>query len=475
MKSYKAIIGGEDVDTGAWIEVVNPSTGEALARVAEGGAAEIEAALGAAAEALPAWAARQPSERAAVLARMAELVREQGDELALTESRDTGKPLSQAQADVRTAARYFEFYSRVCESLYGDTIPGPAGRFIYTVREPLGVTGHIIPWNYPLQIAARTIAPALAVGNCCVLKPAEDAPITPMVLGRIGREAGLPAGALNVVPGYGETAGAALASSPKIGHLSFTGSREVGVLVAQSAAANIVPVALELGGKSPNIVFADADIERATATVKTALLQNSGQTCSAGTRLIVERSIHEPMVKALKQMFESAVIGQGETDPDLGPLISGVQLERVRGFVERGGSAAELIVGGRQAQVADAPGGNYFEATIFDRVPSDSEIGREEVFGPVLTVSPFEDEDEAIEVANATDYGLVAGVWTADSSRAQRFARAIESGQVFVNGYGAGGGVELPFGGFKQSGIGREKGIEAMVHYTQTKTVALEF
>jgi aldehyde dehydrogenase (NAD+) len=476
MRRHMSIIGGSPVDGGDWIDVLDPSTGERFAQVSRCGSAEVEAAVDAAERAAAAgWATAPPPERAEVLERIAALIRRDAESLAEDETRDTGKPLRQAKADVATAARYFEFYARASETLYGDTIPGPRGRFIYTLREPLGVTAHIIPWNYALQITARTVAPALATGNCCVLKPAEDAPVTPLRLAELALEAGLPPGAFNVIPGYGEEAGAALAASPRIGHMSFTGSREVGVLVAQAAVANIVPVGLELGGKSPNVVFADADVDRAIATVRTALLQNAGQTCSAGTRLLVERPIHERVVANLRESFEHCTIGPGLADPDLGPLISSTQHERVSGFVAEAREQATLVCGGGRPENGDLPPGHYFSATLFDDVPTDARIAREEVFGPVLAVTPFDDDDEAANIANATDYGLVAGVWSRDIGRAQALVRRIQAGQVYVNGYGAGGGVELPFGGYKQSGIGREKGIEALHHYTQTKTVAVEF
>lgn len=472
MKQLKAVIGGEEVETGSWMPVIDPATGEPFAEVAECGEAEVDAAVGAAREALPGWRSRPPRERSALLLELSKLIARDAQELARLESTDTGKPLSQALADVNVASRYFEFCSQGLVAITGETIPVGPERFAFTIREPHGVTGHIIPWNYPIQIACRTIAPALAMGNCCVLKGAEEAPVTPTALGRLALEAGFPPGVLNVLVGRGETAGAALASHPGIGHLSFTGSREVGVLVTQAAARNIVPTALELGGKSPQVVFADAALPTALETVVKALLQNAGQTCTAGTRLLVERKVQAEAVETLAGAFASASVGPGIEDPDLGPLISARQRDRVTGFVERAREDASLVTGG--SPIAERDPGFFFEPTIFDDVPPEAEIAQEEIFGPVLSVIPFDDVDHAIELANVTDYGLNAGVWTADLAAAQEMVAGIEAGQVYVNGYGAGGGVELPFGGYKASGFGREKGLEAMLHYTQTKTVSFE-
>jgi aldehyde dehydrogenase (NAD+)/betaine-aldehyde dehydrogenase len=393
--------------------------------------------------------------------------------LAETECLDTGKPLRQAQADITVAARYFEFYARASEAVYGETIPISGELLAYTLREPHGVTGHIIPWNYPAQITARTLAPALVMGNACVLKPAEDAPLTPLRIAELAHKAGLPPGVLNVVPGLGEQAGAALAGHPGLGHISFTGSPEVGRLVGRAAAESIIPVTLELGGKSPNIVFADADLERAAPTIVNSILQNAGQTCSAGSRLLVERSAQPHLVELLRERFAAVRIGRGIDDPDLGPLISATQLERVRGYVERGRDSGRLVIGGGSPDDAGLGGGYFFPPTLFDDVAPDSPIAREEVFGPVVVVTAFDSEDEAVALANGTDYGLIAAVWTRDVARAHRVAHAVRVGQVYINTYGAGGGVELPFGGYKHSGFGREKGFEALLGYTRTKAVAV--
>jgi aldehyde dehydrogenase (NAD+)/betaine-aldehyde dehydrogenase len=475
MTRYPVLIDGEEVYGQKTFIDLDPSTGRELAEVARGGADEINAAVAAARQTLErSWRRTKTAERARILRRISEFIRRDRELLADLESRDTGKPLRQARGDADVAARYFEFYASAIETLYGDTIPIDSDVFIYTTREPYGVTAHIIPWNYPLQIGARTVAPALAAGNCCVLKPAEEAPLTAIHLGRIGLEAGLPPGALNVVPGFGEEAGAALAAHPGIDHLSFTGSVEVGKLVSKAAAAHVIPVTLELGGKSPNVVFADADIDAALPVLVNSIIQNAGQTCSAGSRLLVEAPAHDRIVRELVDRFRQVSLGPGPADPDMGPLISATQLDRVSSYVELGKTEARAVTGGGPPHDDSLKGGYFFMPTVFDDVPPAAVIAQEEIFGPVVAVTSFDHIDEAARLANSTDYGLVAAVWTRNVNTAHLVAREIRAGQVFVNTYGASGGPEMPFGGVKRSGHGREKGLAGLLEFTQVKTVAMK-
>jgi aldehyde dehydrogenase (NAD+) len=472
-ETCEALIGGEPVFAPATFDDVDPASGQVLCAVARCGATEIDQAVQVARATLEGdWRRRAASERSGVLRAVAAAIRGEAEELARIESRDTGKPLTQARFDVATCARYFDFYASAVETLYGDTIPLARDTFAYTLREPHGVTGHITPWNYPAQMIGRTIAPALAAGNCCVLKPAEEAPLSSVTIARLAVAAGLPPGAFNVVTGVGEEAGAALAAHPGIDHLSFTGSTEVGRLVAAAAARNVVPVSVELGGKSPNVVFEDADLERAVPMIVRSIVQNAGQTCSAGSRLLVERSIQDEVCELVVERFRSLRLGPGLDDPDVGPLISARQRDRVAGLVST--ADGELRIGGHPADGDSLRGGFFFEPTVIDAVPPEAPVAQEEIFGPVLVVTPFDDVDDAGALANGTRYALVAGVWTSDVRKAHRLVRDIEAGQVFVNTYGAGGGVELPFGGRKLSGYGREKGLEGLLAFTRVKTVGID-
>ena len=381
---------------GGAIDVPNPSTGERLARVARGTKADIDRAVGAARAAFTsnAWAGITAADRGRVLFRIAQRIRERAEELALLESTDNGKPLRQARTDVQVAARYFDFYGGAADKIMGNTIPVGPGLFDFTVREPIGVSAQIIPWNYPIQIGARGVAPALAAGCVVVLKPAEEAPMTALRLGEIALECGLPPGVLNVVPGYGPEAGAALASHPDINQLTFTGSVEVGIAVAKMAADHIVPVVMELGGKSPNVVFADADLDLAAKGVANAIFQNAGQTCSAGSRLLVERRAHDELVDRLIAHTQKMRIGPGPEDPDLGPIISQKQLDTIERYISIGrDEGAEVIAGGRRPQEPRLQQGFFIEPTLLDRVKPGMRVAQEEIFGPVLAIIPFDDPD----------------------------------------------------------------------------------
>ena len=459
---------------GRTIAVIDPSDGQPYDEIQRGTVEDIDTAVRAAQPCYDGvWRSLAPAERGRLLQRLSAKITENADELAAIEQRDCGKPTRQARADAAALARYFEFYAGACDKLHGETIPYQEGFSVLTWREPHGVTGHIVPWNYPMQIFGRCVAAALAAGNVCVVKPSEDACLSILRVAQLAAEAGLPAGAINIVTGYGHEVGDALARHPGVRHISFTGSPRIGTLIQQAAAERHCPVTLELGGKSPQIVFADADLDAAVPVIVNAIVQNSGQTCSAGSRLLIDSLIYEPLLERLAQAFESLRVGPAAMDLDLGPLIRQSQQQRVWDFLSDAQVAGIPLVA--QGTVVDeAPDTGFYQApTLLRDVPADHRLAQQEVFGPVLAAMPFHDEDHAVELANATPFGLVAGVWTRDGARQLRMARRVASGQVFINNYGAGGGVELPFGGVKSSGHGREKGFEALYGFTTLKTVAI--
>lgn len=469
---YGHLIGGQwQEGTGTPLPVLAPATGRPFAWIASGGAAEIDAAVAAARQALEGpWGRLTATERGRLMTAFSQLVLQNVERLAWLEAHDTGKPISQGRADMRAVARYFEFYGGAADKLHGEVIPYLNGYNVTVVREPLGVTGHITPWNYPAQMFGRTIAPALAMGNAAVLKPAEEACLVCLEFGALALQAGFPPGALNIVTGLGEHAGAALTAHPDVNLISFTGSPEVGRLVQEAAARHHVPVVLELGGKSPQVVFEDADLELAAATVCSAITQNAGQTCSAGSRVIVQRSVVERFQSLLADRFAALRIGRPEDDADLGPVINETQQRRVLQFIEQA-RADRLPVVAEARLPSGLEGGFFVPPVVFGPVPAENQLVCKEVFGPVLALQVFDTEADAVRLANGTEFGLVAGVWTRDGARQQRMARRIVSGQVFINCYGAGGGVELPFGGTKRSGHGREKGLMALEELSTTKTI----
>jgi aldehyde dehydrogenase (NAD+) len=462
--------------SGQMIDVINPCDGKSFTQIDRGNAADIDLAVAAAQRALDgAWGKMTATERGRILMRFGELIVKNAEEVAQIEARDTGKPLSVARADIVAVARYFEYYGGAADKVHGEQIPYMNGYNVNVVRVPHGVTAHIIPWNYPAQMFGRSLAPALAMGNAAVLKPSEDACLSGIRLAELAMEAGLPPGALNVVTGYGHEAGAALTAHTGINFATFTGSPEVGVLVQESTAKNSVPCVLELGGKSPQIVFSDADLNKALPVIVKAITQNAGQTCSAGSRLLIQEDIYDKFIGMVADAFKKVKVGTPEMDLDCGPIVNQKQFKRVNTFIEEAvASGVPLLARGALAAGLAADG--YFVApALFGAVPRDHNLACKEVFGPVLSAMTFKDEDDAVRLANATEFGLVAGIWTENGSRQSRMAQKVISGQVFINCYGAGGGVELPFGGMKKSGHGREKGFLALEEMSTTKTIVQYF
>jgi aldehyde dehydrogenase (NAD+) len=466
-------IGGQLVpaQSGETFVDVDPSTGEEFADVAEGTAADIDSAVRNASDAFAAWRELAPLERGRVMLRIARRLEEEVDQLAELETRDTGKPLKLSRGDVLGSARYFEYYGGLADKLQAETIPLGEKYVSYTRHEPFGVVGVIIPWNGPINQASRSIAPALMMGNVVVAKPAEQTPLSCIELARIAHECGLPAGVFNVVPGFGHVAGAALVEHPEVRKVVFTGSVETGRIVARAAAEKLIPVTLELGGKSAHIIFDDADIEAAARGAWMGINANTGQTCSAGSRLFVQRSVIDDVVARLTALNEQLRIGPGLADEFMGPLASAEHKEKVESYIALAATeGATVTQGGELVEAPDA--GAYIRPTLLTGVTNDMRVAQEEIFGPVLAIIPFDDEDEVVAMANDSDYGLVGGLWTENVGRAHRVAARLEVGQVFINEYWA-GGVETPFGGVKNSGYGREKGIAGALAYSYLKTITL--
>ena len=474
IQNYAMLVNGRSVQAqnGQTLDVIDPCSGKPFARIPDGGEADVDAAVAAAQAALDGkWGKTPPVERSRILQRWANLILDHFDELSELESRDTGKPITAGRADITATARYFEFYAGAADKLHGHVIPYLDGYSVNVHRVPHGVTGHIIPWNYPAQQYGRTVAAALAVGNAAVVKPSEDACLSTIRISQLGVEAGLPDGALNMITGLGDKAGAALAAHKGINFMSFTGSPRVGTSVQEATAKNFVACTLELGGKSPQLVFEDADFAKALPVVVKAIIQHAGQTCSAGSRLLVQKSVYDEFVGEVAKAFSKVRVGTPDMDLDCGPVMNAKQQALVEGFRKEAiDTGIPLLAEGQFADGIDK-NGFWVMPSLFGNVPRDHRLACDEVFGPVLSVLPFDDEEDAVRLANATDYGLVGAVWTKDGNRQQRVAKRMNCGQVFINNYGAGGGVELPFGGMKKSGHGREKGFLALEHFTTTKTI----
>lgn len=457
------------------IDVVNPATGAVFTQLSRGSREDIDAAVKSARHAFEnEWGNWPAIERGRVLSVIAQKIQANANEIAALESEDTGKPLHLAEKDIAVLARYFEFYGAAADKHHGHVIPYTSGYNVQVIHEPLGVTAHIIPWNYPSQMFGRTVCPALAAGNAIVLKPSEEACQSVLFIAKLMHEAGLPAGALNIVTGYGNEAGEALVRHPDINLITFTGSPGVGASIQAASAAHHVPCLMELGGKSPQIVFADADLDKALPIIVGAIIQNTGQTCSAGSRLLIEKKIYSEVISRVAALISDICAGMPNDGADCGPIITRSQYDRLQAAIQRlEASNLPLIATGRIGDVA--PGGFFIAPMLYGPVPEDHELACAEMFGPILAAMIFQDEADAIRLANATDFGLVAAVWTENGARQQRMARSVVAGQVYINCYGAGGGVELPFGGRKKSGYGREKGFYALDEFTTTKTIVQSF
>jgi phenylacetaldehyde dehydrogenase len=474
-KNRKMLINGKWVDaaSGKTFPTYNPATGEILARVAEGDSEDIDRAVRAARGAFEAgpWRKMSPSERGRAIWRIGDLIEKNLDELAELEMLDNGKPFKIARvADVPLAADLFRYMAGWATKIEGNTVPISAGGkyLAYTLREPVGVVGQIIPWNFPLLMAAWKLGPALATGCTVVLKPAEQTPLTALRLGELILEAGIPDGVVNIVPGYGETAGAALAAHPDVDKVAFTGSTEVGKLIVKAAAGNLKKVSLELGGKSPNVVFSDGDVDSAISGASMAIFFNHGQCCCAGSRLYIEKPIFDRVVEGVSEKARKINVGPGwEKRTDMGPLVSEEQLNRVCGYLESGrAEGAKAVTGGER----HGDKGYFVQPTVLVNTNEDMKVVREEIFGPVVTAIPFTDPAELVATANNSVYGLAAGVWTRDVSKAHRVAAQLRAGTVWINCYNV-FDAALPFGGYKQSGWGREMGHEALEMYTEVKSV----
>ncbi|WP_282602147.1 aldehyde dehydrogenase family protein [Paracoccus sp. PARArs4] len=458
---------------GARMDSFDPGRGTVLGSFAAGGPEDVDRALASSQRAFEAWRDVPPATRCRILNDVAALMRAEADLLAVVESLDSGKTLAEAQGDVAGSARLFEYYAGAADKLDGRSPDLGGGTVAFTTKEPVGVTAHIVPWNYPTSTLVRGIAPALAAGCTAVVKPAETTPFTALLIADLLVRAGVPAGVVNVVTGTGAQAGAPLVGDPRVRHVTFTGSVGTGIDVMQRVAPNVTGLTLELGGKSPLMGFADASAAKVADGALWAIFSNSGQICSAGSRLIVHRSLHDQVLSELVAKAQKLRVGHGLRNPDMGAVNSDLHLSRIAGHVDAARARGlEIVTGGHAVTDPETGAGWFYAPTVIDGVPQDDDAIQQEIFGPVLTVQTFDDIDEAISLANGTDFALNAGIYTPDITTALRVARRVDAGQVTINDYWA-GGIELPFGGNRKSGFGREKGLEGLEAYTRTKSIAI--
>jgi betaine-aldehyde dehydrogenase len=474
------VVGGESVDAadGKTFDIVNPANGEVIATAPLGGKEDVDRAVAAAQKAFEepkGWSSWAAGKRGRTLSKFAELIKKNSEELAQLESRNTGKPITSARGEIIGSSLVFDYYAGAANKIFGQTIPVSKPGIDMTLREPIGVVGLIVPWNFPLLMASWKLGPALAAGNTCILKPASLSPMTALRVGQLALEAGLPPGVINVVTGPGGSAGAAIAAHPGIGKVAFTGETTTGQEIMRLAANNVKKISLELGGKSPNVVYADADIERFASESPYSVFDNCGQDCCARSRILVERSVHERVVELFAEATKKVIVGDPADDKtQVGTLVSFKQRDRVKDYIEIGlGEGANIVIGGEAPDDAALKDGAYLMPTVFDNVANDMRIAREEIFGPVVSIIPFDTEAEAIALANATPYGLSGSVWSRDIGKALRTAKGIQAGVLSINSNSS-VHTEAPFGGYKMSGIGRELGMAAIDLYTETKNIFID-
>ena len=480
VSAMKMMIGGQSVDAadGQTFEIVNPATGAVIATAPLGGKTDVDLAVAAAQKAFEdpkGWANWAAGKRGRTLAKFAALIKDKSEELAWLETRNIGKPIGSSRGEIIGSSLVFDYYAGAANKVFGQTIPVSKPGLDLTLREPIGVVGLIVPWNFPLLMASWKLGPALAAGNTCILKPASLSPMTALRIGELALEAGIPAGVLNVVTGPGGTAGAAIAAHPGIGKVAFTGETTTGQEIMRLASNNVKKISLELGGKSPNVIYADADLERFASESPYSVFDNCGQDCCARSRILVERSVHEQVVELFAAATRKVKVGNpADEATEVGTLVSFKQRDRVRDYIEIGlGEGANLVVGGDAPDDEALADGAYLMPAVFDGVNNDMRIAREEIFGPVVSIIPFDTEDEAIRLANATPYGLSGSVWSSDIGKALRTAKGIQAGVLSINSNSS-VHTEAPFGGYKMSGIGRELGMSAIELYTEIKNIFID-